>query len=136
MKLTNLILEQKSISGHHYLFDIKLNQKDLNIYAYIPLKSDHPSHIIVNFILAELKRYIKCNSDEFDFLCNKFSFYNRLIDRGYDRNFLNQQFGKISYNSRSDLLSLPVHLPPLQEGSEDEARAKISQATISTERSS
>jgi len=62
------------------MFDIKLYQKDLNINAYIPLKSDHPSHIIVDFILAELKRYIKCNSDEFDFLCNKFPFLQQ-IDR-------------------------------------------------------
>ena len=48
-------------------------------------------------------------------------FYNRLKDRGYDRNFLNQQFGKISDNSRSDLRSFPVHFSPLQEGSGVEA---------------
>ena len=34
------------------IFDIKLYQKYFNI-AYIPLKSDHPSHIIVNFTLVE-----------------------------------------------------------------------------------
>jgi hypothetical protein len=55
------------------IFDLKLYQKQLNIhvYAYIPLKSDHPLHTIEIFILGELKRYIKCNSDKIDFCKTK-----------------------------------------------------------------
>jgi hypothetical protein len=90
------------------LFDISLFQKEVNIYAYIPLKSLHPEHTIINFILGELKRYVKCNSEELAFVKNKKNFFLRLRARGYDKLFLKKQFDKVSYKSRSDLLKLPI----------------------------
>ena len=42
--------------GH---FDIKIFQQKQNLYAYIPQKSLHKMHSISNYVLNELKRYIK-----------------------------------------------------------------------------
>ena len=89
-------------------FDMKLYQKEENIYAYIPFKSVHQDHTIVNFVIEELHRYVKCNSNKLYFLKDKLSFYNRLRDRGYKKTFLNKNFRKVSYESRLELLKLYV----------------------------
>ena len=36
------------------LLDIKVYQKELNIYSYIPLSSAHPEHVFVNFVKNEV----------------------------------------------------------------------------------
>jgi hypothetical protein len=87
-------------------FDIKLFQKKENIYAYIPFKSVHQQHTIVNFVIEELHRYVKCNSNKLYFLQNKLSFFKRLRNRGYNKKFLNKNFRKVSYESRNELLNL------------------------------
>jgi hypothetical protein len=87
-------------------FDIKLYQKVENIYAYIPYRSVHQHHTIVNFVIEELHRYVKCNSDKLYFLQNKLSFYKRLRNRGYNKAFLNKHFRKVAYESRIELLKL------------------------------
>ena len=61
-------------------FDIELYQKEENIYAYIPFKSVHQKHTIVNFVIEELHRYLKCNSTQLYFEKDKHSFYKRLLD--------------------------------------------------------
>jgi len=45
-------------------FGIKIFQKQQNKYAYIPQKSNHKKHTIKNYVLNELKRYIKFNSNK------------------------------------------------------------------------
>ena len=47
---------------------IKVYQKPENRYMYIPFKSAHPRHTIKNYILGELKRYVRINTDELNFL--------------------------------------------------------------------
>jgi hypothetical protein len=89
-------------------FDIKLFQKKENIYAYIPFKSVHQQHTIVNFVIEELHRYVKCNSNKLYFLQNKLSFFKRLRNRGYNKKFLNKTFRRVSYESRNELLNLHV----------------------------
>jgi hypothetical protein len=89
-------------------FDIKLYQKEENIYAYIPFRSVHQQHTIANFVIGELKRYVRCNSTLLCFLKDKYSFYKRLRNRGYKKTFLNRIFEKVSYESRNDLLNLNV----------------------------
>ena len=56
-------------------FDIKIFQKEQNLYAYIPQTSNHKKHTIKNYVQNELKRYIKFNSEKLGFLKlrNKFS---------------------------------------------------------------
>jgi hypothetical protein len=39
--------------------DFKIFQKDVNRYMYIPCKSGHVSLTIKNYVLGEIKRYIK-----------------------------------------------------------------------------
>ena len=89
-------------------FDIKLYQKEENIYVYIPYRSVHQEHTIVNFVIEELNRYVKCNSTKLYFLINKLSFYKRLLNRGYKKTFLNKTFAKVSYKSRNELLKLQL----------------------------
>jgi hypothetical protein len=89
-------------------FDIKLYQKEENIYAYIPFRSVHQQHTIVNFVIGELKRYVRCNSTFLCFLKDKHSFYKRLRNRGYKKSFLNKAFEKVSYESRNELLNLCI----------------------------
>ena len=47
---------------------IKVYQKPENKYMYIPFKSARPRHTVKNFILGELKRYVRINMDELNFL--------------------------------------------------------------------
>jgi hypothetical protein len=102
-------------------FDVKLYQKEENIYAYIPYRSVHQNHTIVNFVIEELKRYVKCNSVKLYFLKNKLFFYRRLRDRGYKKTFLNKTFAKVSYESRNELLKLHISVSGAcqQEGGEE-----------------
>ena len=50
---------------------------------YIPCKSRHQKHTIRNFILGELRRYVRCCTQEFNFLKIKNKFFKRLRIRGY-----------------------------------------------------
>jgi len=59
--------------GH---FDIKIFQKKQNLYAYIPQKSFHKKHSISNYVLNELKRYIKYNSDKLGYLKLRNKFFD------------------------------------------------------------
>ena len=49
-------------------FDISIFQKKCNKYMYIPAKSGHAKHTIRNFILSELKRYVRYNTVKLGFL--------------------------------------------------------------------
>ena len=44
--------------------DIKLHQKKENKFLYLPYHSSHPIHSINNYIVGELKRYIRSNTKE------------------------------------------------------------------------
>jgi hypothetical protein len=58
----------------HGLLDIKLYQKENCIYDYIPLNSDHQPHILKNFVLGELKRYVRFCSQEKSFVSMRLTF--------------------------------------------------------------
>ena len=57
------------------LLETTLYQKENCMYDYIPFNSDHQSHILPNFVLGELKRYVRCCSEEKHFESMKFSFF-------------------------------------------------------------
>jgi hypothetical protein len=107
---------------------MKLYQKEENIYAYIPFKSVHQDHTIVNFVIEELHRYVKCNSNKLYFLKDKLSFYNRLRDRGYKKTFLNKNFRKVSYESRMELLKLHVSALGCYDQEEVHLQGKIGES--------
>jgi hypothetical protein len=44
------------------LLDFRIFQKEINRCMYIPSKSGHVTHTIKNYVLGELKRYIRYNS--------------------------------------------------------------------------
>ena len=66
-----------------FFFDIKIYQKEQNLYAYIPQKSFHRKHTIKHYVLNELKRYIKYNSEKLGFLKLRNKFFDRLRNQGF-----------------------------------------------------
>ena len=85
-------------------FDIKIFQKQQNKYAYIPQKSNHKKHTIKNYVLNELKRYIKFNSNKLAYLRLRNKFFDRLRNRGFKKLNLSKLFKKVSYSQRKKLL--------------------------------
>ena len=74
--------------------DISVFQKEENKYVYIPSKSGHLKHTIHNFILDKLRRYVRCSTQEFNFLKTKNNFFRRLRLRGYRKLFLKRLLEK------------------------------------------
>ena len=89
--------------------DISVFQKEENKYMYIPSKSGHQKHIIRNFILGELRRYVRICTQELSFVRVKNKFFRRLRLRGYKKLFLKRLFGKVKHSSRNSLLKLYPH---------------------------
>ena len=57
-------------------FDISVFQKEVNKYMYIPATSGHQKHTINNFILGELRRYVRFNTLE-KILKNKMEIFHQ-----------------------------------------------------------
>ena len=98
-----VIYKPDDISSSHRL-NTRTYQKPLNVYAYIPSKSFHPSHTKKAFIRGELIRYIKNSSEYKDFRIIKALFWTRLRRRGYSSNFLQPIFESVSYDNRASYL--------------------------------
>ena len=83
----------------------KIFQKPKNTYLYLPPSSFHQKHIFKNTITAELRRYkLKCFLNE-DYCNIKNEFYNRLLARGYGKNYLDPIFLKEESVKRSTLIN-------------------------------
>jgi hypothetical protein len=105
-----------------YIFDLRVHQKKMNLYLYIPYTSLHTDAAKAAFIQTELIRYIRNSSDIEAYIELKRRFYTRLRDRGYPTRFLIPHFNSIYYCDRpfflaqsSDLLTHPLlqHRQPL-----------------------
>ena len=70
------------------ILDIKTFQKPQNKYLYIPPTSYHDSRVFANLIASELKRYCITCSVVSDFTAIKQLFFERLVQRGYSREFI------------------------------------------------
>lgn len=86
------------------ILDLKVHQKTLNKYLYIPYNSYHTPFAKRGFIYTELCRYIRNSSSIRAYSYLRQLFYNRLRARGYPRKFLIKEFSKVSYNTRPQLL--------------------------------
>ena len=86
------------------LFDIKIFQKEQNLYAYIPKKSNHKKHTFKNLVVNELKRYVKYNSEKLGFYKLRNKFFDRLRNRGFRKYLLSKIFASVSYSSRNKYL--------------------------------
>ena len=81
------------------LFDIKIFQKEQNLYAYIPKKSNHKKHTFKNLEVNELKRYVKYNSEKLGFYKLRNNFFDRLRNRGFRKYGSSKLFSLISYSA-------------------------------------
>ena len=70
----------------------------------IPQKSGHVSHTIKNYVLGELKRYIRFNSLKLSFLIIRTLVFSRLRNRGFKKIWLRKQFAVLKYEDREKLL--------------------------------
>jgi hypothetical protein len=68
------------------------------------LNSDHQPHILKNFIVGELKRYVRFCSQEKHFVSMRHQFFERLRTRGYDRVLLLNTSPLVKYSQRQFLL--------------------------------
>ena len=84
--------------------NVKLHQKKENKWLYLPHRSGHASHTIRNYVIGELKRYVRSNTKEFNFLGIKVKFYERLLDRGFIKCKLTRMFNNVKFSDRTDLL--------------------------------
>ena len=74
------------------IFDLRVHQKSMNLYLYIPWTSFHTDAAKRSFIQTELTRYVRNSSDRQDYHQLKRVFYGRLRDRGYPISFLRPLF--------------------------------------------
>ena len=75
---------------------IKVYQKPENKYLYIPYKSAHPRHTIKNYVIGELKRYVRVNTEELNFLKIKNRFFLRMLTAGSRKISYHTGFQKLS----------------------------------------
>ena len=71
---------------------------------YIPYKSGHVPHTIKNYVLGEIKRYIKYNSLKLSFLKRRTQFFSRLRNRGFKKVWLRRLFSVLKYEDRQKLM--------------------------------
>ena len=83
---------------------IKVYQKPENKYMYIPYKSAHPRHTIKNYVIGELKRYVRINTEELNFLKIKNKFFLRMRNRGFKKNMLSHWFSEVKFSQRAKFL--------------------------------
>jgi hypothetical protein len=86
------------------LLDLKVHQKAMNLYLYIPYNSFHTAASKRSFIQGELMRYIRNTSSRDEYVKLKHVFYQRLRDRGYPAQLLKDIFNSIWYADRTYLL--------------------------------
>ena len=71
---------------------------------YIPQKSGHVSHTIKNYVLGELKRYNRYNSQKLSFFKIRTKLYSRLRNRGFEKVWLRKHFATLKYEDRDKLM--------------------------------
>jgi hypothetical protein len=71
---------------------------------YITYKSAHPRHTIKNYVLGELKRYVRINTEELNYQKIKNSFFLRMRNRGFHKNVLANWFSQVKYSNRAKFL--------------------------------
>jgi hypothetical protein len=100
----DLVLHKGERFHSDNVFDIRLHQKKMNLYLYIPYNSFHPLAAKKSFIQTELMRYIRNNSNMQCYEQLRLLFFKRLRDRGYPIPFLTPLFDSIYYSDRKYFL--------------------------------
>ena len=94
------------------LLDIKIYQKPLNLFLYLPFNTNHPFKTKAAFIREELKRYIRNCSSFSDYLVVRSLFLTRLRARGFPFRLLVRCFAQARYSNRQSYL-FPCLSPPV-----------------------
>ena len=89
----------------HRKIKYKSISKTGNRYIYISYKSAHPRHTIKNYVAAKLKRYVRINTEELNFLKIKNSFFLRMRNYGFSENKLSHWFSEVKYSDCAKLLT-------------------------------
>ena len=84
--------------------DLKIYQKPLNKYLYLPFNTDHPTHCKKSFVTSELRRYVKGSSDHSVYTTVSTLFYSRLLKRGYPDDIICEWFQTVQYSNRMNYL--------------------------------
>jgi hypothetical protein len=85
------------------ILDFKTYQKEQNRYLYLAPNSFHRRDIFKSVIISELNRYRLTCTDDNDFYRMSSLFYQRLLARGYNPNYLNYCFP--SHSTREQLIT-------------------------------
>ena len=72
---------------------------------YTPYKSAHPQHTIKNYVIGELIRCVRINTEDLNFLKIKNRFFLRMRNRRFKKNKLSHWFSEVKYSSRAKCLS-------------------------------
>ena len=70
----------------------KTYQKEMNLYLYIPPLSAHPSGMIKGLVYSAIRRYKRQNTDRKDYVEMVRLLYQRLRDRGWEKQQLYELF--------------------------------------------
>ena len=97
---------------------------------YIPFKSAHPRHTIKNYIVGELKRHVRINTEELNFLKIKNKFFQRMRNRGFKKNKLSHWFSEVKYSYRAKYLGVNLgNICYLQGTSETQADSLLTKVS-------
>ena len=72
---------------------------------FIPYKNAHPRQKITIYVTGVLKKDVRINTEELNFLKIKNSFFLRMRDRGFTKNKLSQWFSEVRYSDRAKFLA-------------------------------
>ena len=84
--------------------DLKIFQKPMNKYLYLPFTTDHPIHCLKSFVTTELQRYVRSCSDRSAYLTIANLFFKRLLNRDFPVDKLSEWFESVDYNNRMTYL--------------------------------
>ena len=76
----------------------KTHHKPLNLHLYIPPKSAHPPKVLYSLIFGSIRRYWLQNTTHTNFKSNVAFLYEKLCNRGHDRELLSTLFKQASSN--------------------------------------
>jgi hypothetical protein len=82
------------------LLDVRMYQKALNAYQYIPFKSYHQPSTIKGWVKGELKRIIRTHTEYSKCVLVVNLFLQRLLARGYRASFVKEIAAELRYQDR------------------------------------
>ena len=106
------IMEGTKKRSNIWIYECIFHKKEINSYTCIPQKSGHVVYAIKNYVLDELRRYIRYNLLNFSFLKIRTHFFSRLRNRGSKKVWLQKQFATLKYEDHAKLME-NAHDSPL-----------------------